>query len=141
MPLLNPSLEDALGHSQVGLHPILSAQPAVFSPSDLNGLVRWYDSSDAATITEILGDISQYDDKHTPKQNATQITASKQPAYLVAGLNGLNVIDFDKVAKQTMDFAHLNFGSSDYTIHGVFVMDSTTLFARGIVKDTHLTPD
>jgi hypothetical protein len=66
-----------------------------FLPTDLSNLLLWLDASDASTITETLGAVSQWDDKSGNGNHVTQGTASLQPVSGSNTLNSLNVIDFD----------------------------------------------
>ena len=52
-----------------------------FSPVDLASLEAWYDISDAGTITESGGSVSQIDDKSSNSNHATQSTGSLQPTF------------------------------------------------------------
>jgi hypothetical protein len=64
-----------------------------FSPLDLSPTL-WLDASDATTITESSGSVSQWDDKSGNGYNLTQATGIRQPATGTRTLNGLNVLDF-----------------------------------------------
>jgi len=61
-------------------------------PASLNPDL-WLDASDASTITESGGSVSQWDNKGS-LENFTQATSASQPTTGVNTLNGLNVIDF-----------------------------------------------
>jgi len=63
--------------------------PAELSP-DL-----WLDATDASTITESSGSVSQWASKDGGNKLFTQGTASAQPATGTTTFNGLNVIKFD----------------------------------------------
>jgi hypothetical protein len=77
----------------------------LWTPADISTEL-WLDASDAATVTEISGAISQWDDKSTNGRNATQATAVNQPGYVLAEQNGLNVVRLDG----TDDFFNLGTG-------------------------------
>lgn len=64
-----------------------------FSPSDIAGLVGWWDASDAATITASGGDVSQWDDKSASGLDVVQ-AGSNKPRTGDATQNGLNVLSF-----------------------------------------------
>ena len=66
-----------------------------FSPSSISGLSGWYDASDAATISQSGGLVSQWNDKATPAHNMTQATGAKQPLTGTATIGGKNAIRFD----------------------------------------------
>jgi hypothetical protein len=51
-------------------------------------LVAWYDASDAASITQSAGAVSQWDDKSGNGYHLKQATGSRQPVYSVTGLGG-----------------------------------------------------
>jgi hypothetical protein len=67
----------------------------VFLPSDISNLGLWLDSSDASTITESGGAVSQWDDKSGNGNHATQGTGSLQPLYEAVAQNGKPGIKFD----------------------------------------------
>jgi hypothetical protein len=57
----------------------------------------WLDAADAATITLNGSTVSQWNDKSGNSRNATQSTATSQPTYSIASVNGKNAITFDGV--------------------------------------------
>lgn len=65
------------------------------SPAEISDLVGWWDASDAGTITESGGAVSQWDDKSGNGLHVSQSTGTKKPTTGVATQNGLNVISFD----------------------------------------------
>ena len=71
--------------------PILTG---LWTPAELPGLQLWLDASDATTITQSSGIISQWDDKSGNGNHATQSIGSSQPSYGTATINGKNVVDF-----------------------------------------------
>ncbi len=62
-----------------------------FSPLDLNPNL-WLDATDASTITEVSGAISQWDDKSGNNYNVSQSDVTKRPTN-GGSINGLNAID------------------------------------------------
>jgi len=68
--------------------------PVPPAPSFLASAPLWLDASDASTITESGGAVSQWDNKGAGS-NVTQATGSYQPTTGVSTINGLNVLDFD----------------------------------------------
>jgi hypothetical protein len=101
---------------------ILNSQAAgEFDPASLNPDV-WLDASDATTITESGGDVSQWDNKGS-KPDFSQGTSADQPTTGVATLNGLNVIDFNDEfligGGTTSDWKFLSDGT-EYFVCGVF---------------------
>lgn len=63
-----------------------------FAPSDLANLQYWFDASDAATITEAAGKVSQWDDKSGNNRDVAQGTGALQPTITTDG--GFDAIDF-----------------------------------------------
>ena len=64
-----------------------------FNPKSISGLYAWYDAADASTITQATG-VSSWADKSGNGRTCSQATGANQPAYVLAGQNGKNVIDF-----------------------------------------------
>jgi hypothetical protein len=52
-------------------------------------LVAWYDASDTASITEVAGAVSQWNDKSGGGAHVTQGTGANQPTYSATGLGGV----------------------------------------------------
>ena len=69
-----------------------------FNPKSISGLYAWYDASDASTITQATG-VSSWADKSGNGRTCSQATGGSQPAYVLAGQNGKNVIDFASASK------------------------------------------
>jgi hypothetical protein len=69
---------------------------AAFSPADIAGLVAWYDASDAGSITESGGLVSQLDDLSGNGYHLTQGTGANQPSTgtRTMGTEALNAIEF-----------------------------------------------
>lgn len=66
---------------------------ALWTPVQLVTLM-WFDASDSSTITLDGASVTQWADKSGNSHVATQSTASKRPALVSAGQNGLDVIRF-----------------------------------------------
>jgi len=92
---LTPSEMDSIG-SYLATKWGLTWVNHVIPPSGLTGLNLWLDASDAATITEASGSVSQWDDKSGNGNHATQGTGAYQPTTGVSTVNGLNVLEFDE---------------------------------------------
>lgn len=73
-----------------------------FSPSDIAGMVAWFDASDGASITSSAGAVSQWADKSGNARHLVQNTAGKKPLTGTRTINGLNVLDFDGVDDQLL---------------------------------------
>ncbi len=93
MTVLKPVLNPVLGPV---LSPVLGSS-LFFLPTDLAGLKLWLDAADAGTITESGGLVSQWSDKSSEGNNATQFTGALQPVTGTQTVNGLNVVDFDGI--------------------------------------------
>ena len=52
-----------------------------FSPSDIANLALWLDASDASTVQQVGGFVSQWNDKSTNTNNFTQANGARQPTY------------------------------------------------------------
>lgn len=57
----------------------------------------WLDASDASTITQSGGLVSQWNDKSGNNRHGTQSVSANRPAYLANWLNGLPGLDFDGI--------------------------------------------
>ena len=69
-----------------------------FNPKSISGLYAWYDAADATTITQATG-VSVWADKSGNGRTCSQPTGANQPAYVLAGQNGKNVINFASASK------------------------------------------
>jgi hypothetical protein len=89
----------------------------------------WLDATDASTITELSGSVSQWDDKSGSGNDFPQGNASRQPITGVRTLNGLNVLDFD--GGDSMQRGSLANVANDFIMVGVWDVDSgATLFSE-----------
>lgn len=75
-----------------------------FAPTDISGLVAWYDASNAASITHVAGAVSQWNDLSGNGYHLKQGTGSLQPTTGTT-LNGLNSITFNGDGLDTDAFA------------------------------------
>lgn len=86
-------MSDGLGLALATTLPtVFNAVEVPWSPAQITTQL-WLDAADAATITEVGGDISQWDDKSGNLRHAVQAVALNQPSYNTPGLNGLNTIE------------------------------------------------
>ena len=67
----------------------------LWTPEQISTAI-WVDASDAATITESGGSVSQWDDKSGGGHHFAQANAAFQPTTGATTLGGLNVLDFDE---------------------------------------------
>ena len=70
-----------------------SAHGALWSPADIS-TVAWYDASDASTIMESGGNVTDWADKSGNGVHLTQAIVGDRPSVVAAGINGLNVLEF-----------------------------------------------
>lgn len=105
---------------------------APFSPSDIAGLALWLDASDAATITQSAGAVSQWNNKVSGWSHAIQASGVNQPITGSRTLNGLNVIDFDGLLHR-MDFTAYPSRANGYTYFFVVIPDTAAAFPRNII--------
>lgn len=100
----------------------------VFSPSDISGLVGWWDAEDSDTITESSGEISAWANKSGATGDLVQTTAGLKPNNQDVG--GLNMIHFDGGDRLGLsDDDDLDF-ATDFSIAIVF---QTTDANRGLL--------
>ncbi len=72
-----------------------------WTPGGISSIVAWFDASDADSITQSGGAVSQWDDKSGNGNHATQGTASQRPTYRPGDprLNDLPTIGYDQSYK------------------------------------------
>ena len=70
----------------------ITTTPYGFIPTQISGLVLWLDASDATTITQSSGNITQWRDKST---SALTATASNNPTLVPNIQNGFPGISLD----------------------------------------------
>jgi hypothetical protein len=76
---------------------------AITDPTDIAGLIGWYDADDAATITSSSGVVDQWDNKTTGTGDFTATTTTR-PTTGTATVNTRNALGFDGSDDQmTMD--------------------------------------
>ncbi len=76
-----------------GMTPLVGT---LFLPSSLPDLKLWLDASDTSTITEVGGNVSQWDDKSGNSNHSTQPAGSYQPSTGINALNGKNILTFSE---------------------------------------------
>jgi hypothetical protein len=93
---------------------------ALTAPTDISGLVVWFDFSDSTKIFDSNtggstpangGAIGRIEDKSGNARNATQSTANNRPTYQTSIQNGLSVARFDGT-NDTLDTASFSMASS-----------------------------
>jgi hypothetical protein len=97
---------------------------APFSPSDLSGLVAWWDASDTATITHSSNAVSQWNDKSGNGYHLVQSTGAAKPTTNTRTQNGLNCLDFDGGDVMT---GSISLGLTNFTIVVVSGEDAAQL--------------
>ena len=102
-----------------------------WSPSDLGAdLLAWYDASDAGTVTESAGSVSQWDDKSGNNRHVSQGSGANQPTY-----NGTNEVDFDSDSSQYLfnssPFMYNNGSADMYIVGSAIVTAFGSIVAEG----------
>ena len=83
----------------------------LWRPDELGAsLALWLDAEDTSSITLNGSKVSQWSDKSGNARHASQATASVQPTYTTAGLNGKSVVRFSTSAQ--FIFTNTKFGSA-----------------------------
>ena len=83
----------------------------------------WLDATDASTITEVGGNVNQWNDK---SGNSNNFTGTDMPITNARTLNGLNVIDFNGTSNYLDGGDILDVGTGDYTVISVLDIDDVT---------------
>jgi len=87
-----------------------------FSPSSLPGIARWYDASDAATVTTDTGLVTQWNDKSPSAVNATQVTPSLRYTYSAAAVAGRNAMTANDGARRMALASELNLTTTGWVV-------------------------
>ncbi len=111
-------MSDGLGLALASSLPFSLVQSS-FSPLDVAGIAGWWDASDTATLTEISGAVSQWDDKSGLLNHVVQAVANNQPSTGLSTVNGKNVLDFAGGPSSTGDWLQRT-GMSNPTIQEWF---------------------
>jgi hypothetical protein len=117
----------------------------------------WYDASDASTIIESGGAVSQWNDKSGNNKHVTQSSEAKKPTTGIRTMGGLNVMNFDAtedfdvpsfdlmgkecwtvIKKDTLDDFHV-LGSSSNIQVGVLSSGEMRLWGGGYPTETRST--
>jgi hypothetical protein len=103
-----------------------------WTPADIPNLYGWWDPSDVATITNVSGAASQWNDKSGNARHFVQTTAGARPA-LGKTINGLPALEFPLTPSyRYMQIAGLTL-PQPYTIVAVAKYDDLDANARNIV--------
>ena len=100
----------------------IKTTPYGFNPSLTAGLVLWLDASDATTITQTSGNITQWIDKST---SALTATAVNNPTLVANVQNGFPGISFDGSSQYFNLGNNLNMGTNQIYIFVVSKFNST----------------
>lgn len=100
----------------------ITTTPYGFIPTQVSGLVLWLDASDATTITQSSGNISQWRDKST---SALTATATNNPTLVANIQNGFPGISFDGSTQYFNLGNNLNMGTNQIYIFVVSKFNST----------------
>lgn len=87
---MNPALRDIL-------------ESTSFSPTDISGLVFWFDAADTSSITlDGSNNVSQWNDKSGNSRHLTQATTLLRPAYGTQTQNGYSLVVTDAAGQTRM---------------------------------------
>jgi len=105
-----------------------SAGGGAFTPIDITSatLEAWYDPSDASTITESSGLVSQLDDKSVNGRDVLQGTGSLQPETGTRTIGGVNVLDC--LADRLVAASSFSLGSANFTTVSILSPDALDPF-------------
>jgi len=110
--------------------PLKESGAALWTPAQIT-TEGWYDASDAATITESGGGVSQWDDKSGNARHLTQGTGSLQLTTGLRTINALNALDGDGTEYINRTSYPVN-ADGDLSVFGVHEIDSVSYFSEGI---------
>lgn len=96
-----------------------------FVPTDIGGLELWYDLSDASTITDIAGEITDLNDKSGNARHLDQPTASERPNTATINTNDSMFHDLNDVMQELSLASSIGIG--DVTLAVVFTVINTGL--------------
>jgi len=102
---------------------------AVSAPTDISGCIGWWDASDAATVTESGGVVSQVTDKSGQGNTAAQATPAARPSLITNALNGRSVLRFAG-AEGLLGTLAATVTSDEYSVFAVCKMNGTTTNGR-----------
>lgn len=100
----------------------ITTTPYGFIPTQVSGLVLWLDASDATTITQSSGNITQWRDKSTSALTATGVS---NPQYVTNVQNGFPGISFDGSTQYFNLGNNLSMGTNQLYIFVVSKFNST----------------
>ncbi len=99
---------------------VTQSTAAISTPATLANLVAWFDASNAGTITQSGGSVSQWTDVRGNGLILTQATTAKQPTVQAAAQNGKNTLRFTAANSQMMTITNpafsINAAATGYTI-------------------------
>jgi hypothetical protein len=84
----------AVIRTATALAPEVVVEAAAWTPAELTTTL-WLDASDASTITESGGSVSEWRDKSGNVRHASQGTSANRPTVSAAAQNGLDALSFD----------------------------------------------
>lgn len=98
-----------------------------WTPADITTLA-WYDANDADTITEVSGDVSQWDDKSGNLRHVAQTSGTRKPTYTTGQ------ISFDGTADYLFNSTPFMYGNGTidvYTVSSVFAASDKRFMSEG----------
>lgn len=123
---------DGMNLATNGALSVVSAQQASWLPTDVSGLVGWWDASDTDTLTtDVDGYVSQWDDKGPNGVDLTEGTGTAQPRSGTRTIGGVNALYFDGGDQLSNTTTFDLSGTNTCTMFAVVEVDSTP--AQGII--------
>jgi len=115
--------------------PTTSLTRQLWQPSDIT-TEAWYDASDADTITESGGAVSQWDDKSGNGNDLTQPTAAQQLTTGSSTLNGLNVLEDRYIEQPFRELINLTVPINVFMVYNNLINASGDCFIE-LLNDRH----
>ena len=113
----------------------------LFLPTSISGLKLWLDASDASTITQSGGSVSQWNDKSGNANHATQATGANQPLTGTDTVNGKNAITFNGTSAFMMLTNAISSGNKTifFVMRGDSTASTVTLIGSDAPSGTNTT--
>lgn len=99
---------------------------APFAPTDVAGIVAWYDANDSNTLSLSGSTVTQWNDKSGNGYNLTRGNGTNGPSSGTRSVNGHNCLDFNRATFMPLDNASLAIAAQPVTIFAVVGKDDTS---------------
>ncbi len=108
------------------------AAGGITDPTDITGLILWFDAEDSSTITLNGSDVSQWADKSVSGVDISMATEAQQPTVITAGQNGLDYVQYNVNDRLTNVSMTLAFSAFTLFVAGSLSSDSGEIVSMGI---------